>query len=89
MTVWRENVDVPDLSNHSLDLNPTEQIYGTLKITINQNGIWEIEAMAREVVSYFENINHDFLRYVISSLTRPIDRLRCFRVRGYQIFLKQ
>ena len=70
---WRENVDVLDLPSHSADLNPIENIWGTLKVTINQKENREIEAMTREVVSYRENINHAFIHNLISSLTRHID----------------
>ena len=61
------------LPNHSPDLNPIENIWGTLKVTINQKGLLEVEAMTREVVSYWENINHDFLHNFTRSLTRQID----------------
>ena len=73
MTVLAGKRCVLDLPSHSPDLNPIENISGTLKVTINQKGIREVEAMTREVASYWENISHDFLHNFISSLTRQID----------------
>ena len=72
MTVLAGNVDVLDLPSHDPDLNPVEKFWRTLKVTINQKGIREVEAMTREVASYWENINHHggFLHNFIISLTR-------------------
>ena len=70
---WQENVDVLDLPSYSPDLNPIENIWRTLKVTINQKEIRETEAMTKKAVSYRENINHGFLHNFISSLTRQID----------------
>ena len=74
MTVLAGKCCILDLPSHSPDLNLNlENIWGTLKVTINQKGIREVEAMTSEVASYWENINHDFLHNFISSLTRQID----------------